>query len=150
VLTNFWYWSTNHHSSFISDSTRVFAKLPSKPGIMMFYSALQISHMHCLHKSSRPRYLIIFVIWDTIFAGVCIGVLTILAIAGVPANCLGMARKNRKSIRRGSVLYYHQKATHNFAIHNPGDALNNPAQGFTTIRFGPGTYRNFGELDMCC
>lgn len=33
---------------------------------------------------------------------------------------------------------------------NPGDAPNNPAPGFTTVRFGPGLFGNYGELDIYC
>lgn len=29
-----------------------------------------------------------------------------------------------------------------------GDAPNNPALGFTTVRFGPGLFGNYGELDI--
>jgi hypothetical protein len=32
----------------------------------------------------------------------------------------------------------------------PGDAPNYPAPGFVAIRFGNGTFGNYGELDMFC
>lgn len=40
--------------------------------------------------------------------------------------------------------------TDSIAIDNLNDAPNEPAAGFTTIRFGPGTYGNAGQLDIYC
>lgn len=96
--------------------------------IQLFYITITVLALHILHRSTRRAWLITFMVWDLIFVGVCIGMISIYSFAGVPANCGGMTRSN----------------------YNPGDAPNNPAPGFTTVRFGPGLFGNYGELDIYC
>lgn len=96
--------------------------------IVVAYLVITIFVLHILHKSNRRRYIVTFIVWDLLFTGVCIAMISVYSFAGVPNNCGGMTRSNW----------------------GPGDAPNDPAPGFTTIRFGPGTFGNYGELDIYC
>jgi hypothetical protein len=67
-----------------------------KVGHFTVYTLLEIFFLHCLHKSSKKNWLIAFIIWDLAFIGLLMGVMTILAIAGVPRSCYGITRSNCK------------------------------------------------------
>ncbi|KAE9377175.1 hypothetical protein N431DRAFT_436427 [Stipitochalara longipes BDJ] len=96
--------------------------------LVLFYTIISLLVLHIYRKSARTCYVTASIIGDLVFTGVCIAILSIYAIAGVPANCGGLTRENW----------------------NPGDAPNNPQKGFDTVRFGHGLYGSYGELDIYC
>jgi hypothetical protein len=65
---------------------------------------------------------------DILLLALVLGFLILASAAGLPANCGGVTRLN----------------------FNPDDAPNDPAPGYTTIRFGPGVAGQKGMLDKYC
>jgi len=97
-------------------------------GIVLLYTSIVMLVLHTCKKSTRRRYLVTFLVWDLLFVGVAIAMISIYSFAGVPNNCSGMTRAN----------------------YGPGDAPDDPAPGFTTVRFGQGLWGSYGELDIYC
>jgi hypothetical protein len=68
----------------------------SQAAVILFYTLLSILILHIRRKSAVTNYVIGSIIWDLIFTGVCISMISLYSIAGVPANCGGLTRQNCK------------------------------------------------------
>ncbi len=112
--------------------------------------------------------LVFFIICDICFLGVTLAIITLLAGAGVPANCGGLTRSDCQSPilpapsvfppLRISLNSYNPNplpsallsTASNSVPDGPGDQANHPSVGCSTVRFsneGPGQK---GELDKFC
>jgi hypothetical protein len=103
-----------------------------------------VAVLHLCPKSTQRRYLAVFGAGDCLSIGICIALILIFHSAGVPNHCSGMTRANCEPFVQ---LHLIPLLT---ISRNPGDAPNDPAPRYTTIRFESGTAGNYGELDMYC
>jgi hypothetical protein len=71
---------------------------------VLLYTLISILVLHIFRKSARTGYVIMSILGDMLFTGVCIAILSIYSIAGVPADCGGLTRENCKSL-----LHQHQQ-----------------------------------------
>ncbi|KAJ9151296.1 hypothetical protein NKR23_g3146 [Pleurostoma richardsiae] len=95
---------------------------------VLIYTALMLLFQQTSRRSSRAGWLASFIIGDVIFCGVDIGIITVLAYAGLPDNCAGLTRSD----------------------FDHGDAPNSPKPGYTTVRFSDESGGQRGELDRFC
>ncbi|KAI0601012.1 hypothetical protein F4775DRAFT_476397 [Biscogniauxia sp. FL1348] len=95
----------------------------------LIYSSLVllIQHTGRRRHNSSTAMIGTFLVLDVLLIGMLIGMITVLAGAGVPSNCHGMTRDNMLD----------------------GDAPDQPPEGYSTIRFGDGKDKK-GELDRYC
>jgi hypothetical protein len=112
--------------------------------LVLLYTLIAILALHIFRKSAKTGYVIVSMMGDIIFTGICIAILSIYSIAGVPADCGGLTRQNCKPLHQQQRKF---RLTH---PGNPDDAPNIPHKGFDTIRFGHGLYGSYGELDIYC
>lgn len=97
---------------------------------VLIYTAIVLLVQHTGNRSwkRRTRVLVTIVVFDVIFTGLMMGIITILARTGVPSNCAGLTRSDFRK----------------------GDRPDEPPDGYDTIRFG-GNSRDFkGALDKFC
>lgn len=102
---------------------------------------------------------------DLTIMGLCIAKITILSFSGLPADCHGLTRDNCKGFfflqRRGLVFCFCSlrsrpltvSTTANVCPTNADDGsdlVRQPADGYSTIRFGSWANAITGELDSWC
>jgi hypothetical protein len=68
--------------------------------LVLLYTLIAILALHICRKSTRTGYVIVSITNNMIFTGVCIAILSIYSIAGVPADCGGLTRQNCKSLHQ--------------------------------------------------
>lgn len=89
--------------------------------------------------------------------GIYLAKITVLGLAGLPADCHGLTRDNcRFTI---PFIYPYPERYTDMAMESDtqltltdddNDLVRQPNTGYSTIRFGPGTSENIGELDRLC
>ncbi|KUI70018.1 hypothetical protein VM1G_05484 [Cytospora mali] len=99
--------------------------------ITLVYSTIVVCCVHIL-KTLDIRIWRVFAIMslpgDLTIMGICLAKITILSFSGLPADCHGLTRDN----------------------YDGNDLVRQPADGFTTIRFGSWSHDLSGELDELC
>lgn len=60
--------------------------------LFLIYTTLALVVQHTSGRSKRTPWLVAFVVWDVLFVGVDLGMITVLARAGVPSSCAGFTR----------------------------------------------------------
>jgi hypothetical protein len=78
-------------------TTRMIA-IQNLAALVLFYTLIPILVLHICRKSARTSYVVASIIGDFIFTGVCLAILVIYSIAGVPADCGGLTRQNSKTL----------------------------------------------------
>lgn len=70
----------------------------AKTCVVLIYTAtvLLVQHTGNRRWTRRTRVIVAFVVFDVIFTGLMIGIITILAHTGVPSNCAGLTRSDCK------------------------------------------------------
>jgi hypothetical protein len=61
---------------------------------------ISILVLHIFRKSARTDYVIMSILGDMVFTSLCIAILSIYSIAGVPADCGGLTRENCASLHQ--------------------------------------------------
>lgn len=61
---------------------------------LLIYTALVLMIQHTGGRSKRSGCLTGFIVSDVIFTGMSMGIITVLARAGVPSNCVGLTRSD--------------------------------------------------------
>ncbi|KAB5566403.1 hypothetical protein GE09DRAFT_1218665 [Coniochaeta sp. 2T2.1] len=92
--------------------------------IMFLYSLLALGVIHSQGRSKRAGWLAFFIVGDVLNIGLAVGLITVLARAGLPIICVGL--------------------TH------VGFGLERPDPEFTTIGFSDGQAGHKGKLDKLC
>lgn len=66
--------------------------------VVLIYTAIVLLVQHTGNRpwTRRTRVIVTFVVFDVIFTGLMIGIITILARTGVPSNCAGLTRTDCK------------------------------------------------------
>ncbi|KUI53543.1 hypothetical protein VP1G_00937 [Cytospora mali] len=99
--------------------------------VSLVYSTTVVCCVHIL-KTLDIRIWRVFAIMslpgDLTIMGICLAKITILSFSGLPADCHGLTRDN----------------------YDGNDLVRQPADGFTTIRFGSWSHDLTGELDELC
>ncbi|KAB5583061.1 hypothetical protein GE09DRAFT_1077441 [Coniochaeta sp. 2T2.1] len=94
--------------------------------IMFLYSLLALGVIHSQGRSKRAGWLAFFIVGDVLNIGLAVGLITVLARAGLPIMCVGL--------------------THG----NLGFGLERTDPSFTTIGFSDGQAGHKGKLDKLC
>ncbi|KAK3492866.1 uncharacterized protein B0T23DRAFT_442717 [Neurospora hispaniola] len=94
----------------------------------LVYATLVVFIQHSGHRSRKTGWLITFVMGDIIFCGLDLAVITLLANAGLPSHCGGLATTKEDDHHK---LYI-------------------PPPGFTTPGFASGSDGEKGQLDKFC
>ncbi|KAH9885498.1 hypothetical protein F4778DRAFT_787160 [Xylariomycetidae sp. FL2044] len=89
---------------------------------------LLVQHTGSRRDHSSTTMIAFFVAGDAIFNGITLAIITVLARSGVPSDCHGLTRDNVE----------------------PGDAPDDPPEGYNTIRFSDGKNGDKGLLDRYC
>ncbi|ROW03654.1 hypothetical protein VPNG_07220 [Cytospora leucostoma] len=99
--------------------------------VSLVYSTIVVCCVH-VFKTLDVRLWRVFAIMslpgDLTIMGICLAQITILSYSGLPADCHGLTRDN----------------------YDGNDLIRQPADGFTTIRFGSWKHEISGELDELC
>ncbi|KAH8904229.1 hypothetical protein BR93DRAFT_131944 [Coniochaeta sp. PMI_546] len=96
--------------------------------IMLVYTTLALLIQHTGGRSKRSSWLTCFIVGDVMFIGVVVGLITVLARAGLPSMCVGLTNGDFSSDVRPDK----------------------PSYGYTTIRFSDEAPGHKGELDRYC
>ncbi|KAK3945600.1 hypothetical protein QBC46DRAFT_94979 [Diplogelasinospora grovesii] len=96
--------------------------------VLLVYTSLALIIQHTGQRSRRTAWLTTFIVADVIFLAMDLGIISLLAQAGVPSNCAGLTRQD----------------------FTKDDKPNQPAPGYTTIRFSNESSGQLGELDKYC
>lgn len=94
----------------------------------LVYATLAVFIQHSGHRSRQTGWLFTFVMGDIIFCAIDLAVITLLANAGLPSHCGGLA-----TIKEDD---HHKVYT--------------PPPGFTTPGFASGSDGEKGQLDKFC
>ncbi|CAN8097873.1 unnamed protein product [Discula destructiva] len=99
--------------------------------VSLIYTTFIICGVHIsktLGLRSWPIFAMLSFVGDLTSMGLCIAKITILSFSGLPADCHGLTRDNYKG----------------------NDLVRQPANGYSTIRFGSWASSMTGELDRWC
>ncbi|KAK3484739.1 hypothetical protein B0T13DRAFT_498691 [Neurospora crassa] len=94
----------------------------------LVYATLVVFIQHSGHRSRKTGWLITFVMGDIIFCGVDLAIITLLANAGLPSHCSGLATTKEDDHHKVYI----------------------PPPGFTTPGFASGSDGEKGQLDKFC
>lgn len=62
---------------------------------MLVYTTLALLLQHTGGRSRRSSWLTCFIVSDVMFIGVAVGLITVLARAGLPSMCVGLTNGDR-------------------------------------------------------
>ncbi|OIW25062.1 hypothetical protein CONLIGDRAFT_80699 [Coniochaeta ligniaria NRRL 30616] len=96
--------------------------------ITLIYTTLALIIQHTGGRSRRSGWLTCFIVSDAMFIGAVVGLITVLARAGLPVMCVGLTSGD----------------------FGPDDRPDKPGYGYTTIRFSDEMQGHKGELDRYC
>ncbi|ESA42134.1 hypothetical protein GE21DRAFT_8747 [Neurospora crassa] len=94
----------------------------------LVYATLVVFIQHSGHRSRKTGWLFTFVMGDIIFCGVDLAIITLLANAGLPSHCSGLATTKEEDHHKVYI----------------------PPPGFTTPGFASGSVGEKGQLDKFC
>ena len=56
------------------------------------YTVVALVVQHTGRRTTKKKWLVAFIVLDVVFCGLSLAIITILAIAGVPGHCGGLAK----------------------------------------------------------
>jgi len=112
---------------------------------MFLYSLLAFGVIHSQGRSKRAKWLTFFIVGDVLNIGLAIGLITVLARAGLPMMCVGLTNGDCNERPLPPNLWF-KKLTRNTV----GYGLERPDPEFTTIGFSDGQAGHNGKLDKLC
>lgn len=95
----------------------------------LVYATLAVFIQHSGQRSKKTGWLVTFVVGDVIFCGIALGIITLLANAGLPSHCGGLTT---------------------FKKEDEDHKVYKPRPGYTAPGFTSGYDGQKGELDRFC
>lgn len=60
--------------------------------MLLVYTVVALVVQHTGKRTSTKKWLVPFIVLDTMFCGLSLAIITVLAVSGVPRNCGGLVK----------------------------------------------------------